>query len=111
MKDIEKLVKKAVKKIGDPQARWFYGVEYSHDANPDWRVRIIPTKTGCESLVIGGDTEQELVDQLKDFIKNGDPVPLAIQYCNHEITLHEQAISFNKNVIKEYEKKNEDTSS
>lgn len=111
MKEVEKLVKKIVKKLGDKDARYFYGVEYSHDSPPDYRIRIIPTKIGTQPVIIGAATENALVDQLNQFIETADHDTLAVQYCEHEIRQAEESIIFHKNVIKEYEKKNADTSS
>lgn len=105
MKEIEKLVKKAIKKIGDKDARYSFGVEYTHDAQPNYLVRIQPTKEGCQPLVIGGVDENDLKEQLNDFLKNGDPDPLAVQYCMHQIKQFEQAIKFHEKIIQEYENK------
>lgn len=111
MKEVEKLLKKAKKLIGDPDAKYFWGVEYSYDSKPDYRARLHVTKEGCQPLVVGGKSEQELIDQLKDFLKKKDHDSLAVQFLKHEVDVHVQAIHYNEKLIEKYQKKNEDTRS
>lgn len=107
MNDIEKLLKKAKKKLGDKQAVYYYGVEYSSDSKPDFRARIIPTKKGVQAVVMAGDSWTDLEKKIEEYIKGSSPISLAKDYLNHEISVHEQAISFNRKMLRDYEKLDE----
>lgn len=104
MDDIEKLLKQAKKKLKDKQATYYYGVEYSSDSKPDFRARILPTKKGVQTVIVAGDSWEELKNKIQKFINGVDANTLAQDFLLHEISVLEQGISVNKQLLEEYEK-------
>jgi len=107
MKEIEKLLRNIIKKMGDKQAKYFYGVEYSQDTGADWRARIIPSKTGVPPFLAGAATEEKLIKELNKYLREGDIKNIAVAYCEAQIRLGEESIKFHQGLISDYEKLNE----
>lgn len=112
MKEVERLLKQIRKRLRDPQATIFYGVEYSSDTKrPDWRARVVPSKNGVTPFLAGASSKQELIKQLNQFIKQKSIKDIAIQYCESQIELGKQSIKFHEDLIKEYEAMDENSHS
>lgn len=103
MKEVERLLKQIIKKSGDKEAKYFYGVEHSQDAGPDYRARIVPSKAGVEPLLAGANTEEGLVGQLKAYLNGTDIKDIVIQYCEGQIELANKSIKFHEGLIRDYE--------
>lgn len=103
MGEVEKLLKKIIKKTGDDQAKYMFGVEYSSDTDPDYKAMIKFSKDGVPPFLAGAGSEVELIERLKDYIKNGDIKKVAVMYCEAQILLEKKAIEFHESLIEQYE--------
>lgn len=107
MDDIEKLLKQAKKKLKDKQATYYYGVEYASDGTADFRARLLPTKKGTQPVIVAGDSWDELKHKIQKYIEGVHENTLAQDFLLHEISVLEQGISVNKQLLEEYEKLDE----
>lgn len=107
MKEVEKLLKKIIKKSKDKQAQYWYGVEYCGHNEPDYRARILYSKR-LESVLFSSTSLPKLKEKIELYIKNGNAKDSVIAYCEAQIELAKNDIRFNLNLIEEYNQKVKD---
>lgn len=111
MKEIEQLLKKIKKISKDKQAQYWWGVEFSDHAKPDYKARLLYSKR-LESVIFAADSPEKLCQKLQQFIDSGNVKDAVVAYLEAQIQLEKSAIRTHENLIKEYnEKENENSSS
>lgn len=106
MEEIEGLLKEIIRLSKDPQAQYWYGVEFSGHNKPDYRARILFSKR-IESALFAATSLPKLKEKVKLFIKNGNVKDSVVKYAEVQIKSLLNEIRFHENLIKE--SKGEDT--